>query len=247
MIVGVSKEDLERYESQIRSKFRFAIEAEGGRCSRPWCIWSRKDDVYIASSGIGGQLKLSLHSKGYCQLAMTSEYYRSLPPIIKSKLPGRVIEKWQRPATPEHGAIHVLSLLFPTNFLTGPQLKGSHGKPLTLFPAAPSGHALELGVFYSQEEPQQLGERFGLIGIPFLWVALTGGEHVSIVLRSRVFDGAPLGGERHVGSDIRPLGETLGQMTKGQKLSDLTALVALHSTSEARIFAEVSGVSLTKN
>jgi hypothetical protein len=245
--VGISKEDLEKFEKQIASKFRFAVEAEGGRSSRAWRIWSKKDDIYLASAGIGGKLKFSLHSKGYCQLAMTSEHFKSLPPTVQAKIPNRVLEHWQRPATPKRGAIHVFSLLFPTDFFTGPKLTGSPGKLLTLFSAAPAGHALEFGLFYSLEDPKLLSERLAKVGTPLLSVSLPGGEHVSIVVRNQKFDGKPLREERRISSGVRPLGGTLDSLAKGQTLLDLTALVALSCTSEARIFAELSGVSLTKN
>src|SRR4051812_1092543 len=61
---------------------RFAVVSPDGRRSCEWRVWtgSRKptNEVYMAPRSMGGELKLSIHSDGWCQHGLTGGVRASL-------------------------------------------------------------------------------------------------------------------------------------------------------------------------
>src|SRR6266567_1408872 len=57
--------------SAVVAAIRFCAGDPVGEHSSIWKVWAWKDDVYLASRGMGGDLKVSIHGSGQCQLSAT--------------------------------------------------------------------------------------------------------------------------------------------------------------------------------
>lgn len=169
-------------------KIRFYVADEDGRArSAQWFVHSQGNHVYAAPKGLGGALKLSLHPIGGandgcdCQFGhpRTHADYQT----TRGFTPMRPL-RWARPPTPEHGALHVASILFPIDYLGAAPQPAEDGKPKLALPAAPPGHATEAGLFISRQLPSILEDGFIRAGgTPLIYMDLPNGEFVSLVVR----------------------------------------------------------------
>ncbi len=66
--------DSRRRTPMSRDAFRFAVGEPGGVRSVVWRAWHSGSDVYVATRGLGGVLKASLHRAGDYYAGFTSEY-----------------------------------------------------------------------------------------------------------------------------------------------------------------------------
>ena len=76
----------------------------------------------------------------------------------------RASVKWRRLPAPTDGAIHVVSLIFPTDYLRLPLLEASYKKPVLIIDAAPPGKAIEVAFFFSREAEATVEQKFLRIG-----------------------------------------------------------------------------------
>lgn len=174
-------------------KIRFCVvDSEQRAISDLWFIHSHGDSIYVAPQKLGGQLKLSLHPTGRaadgcdCQFGHPRDHadYQA----ARGFKPMRPL-RWTRRATPEVGAIHVLSILFPTDYLGRATQPENDGKPKFGLTAAPAGYAVEAGLFISRQGPDVMEQAFVRMGgLPLTCTDLPNGEFVSLVVRQRPFD-----------------------------------------------------------
>ena len=173
----------------------YVVDDEGRARSDVWFIHSTGDHVYAAPRKLGGALKLSLHPAGAAQDGYDCQFghprshahkqesrgYRPIPPM-----------RWRRPSTPETGAVHVASILFPTDALVGTVDIPNDGKVKFGIPLAPVGQVAEAALFFSREAPASLESKFiQLGGTPLIYMDLLRGEFVSVVVRHASFPDLP--------------------------------------------------------
>jgi hypothetical protein len=175
-----------------RTNFRFAVgSAETGH-SATWTAFGTGSEYYIGARHAMGSSKISLHQSGICRVALTEKQFNALPGDGLTQPPDRALIKWKRPPTPDIGAAHVASIIFPTEFLKLPEPQGTPKKPLIVFGAAPPGKAVEIGFFYSREAPATLEPKLLQIGHPIVCTTLDNGEMITVVAREADFDRAVL-------------------------------------------------------
>lgn len=180
---------LERFS---RTNLRFAVCGPKGHSSS-WTAFGHGNDYYIGARGLMGSQKISLHASGICRVAMTDQFYSSLPAKGLVQPLDRVSVKWTRPETPIVGAVHVASIVFPSDFLVqAKRPEGTYRKPLIIFGDVPPGKAFEFGFFYSREGIDDLRDRFLSVGKPLCSSKLADGTTVSLVSRVIDFDRSAL-------------------------------------------------------
>jgi hypothetical protein len=227
-------------------KLRFAVWGPKG-FSAPWTSFGRGSDFYIGARPIMGSQKISLHASGVCRLSLTDVHYDSLPSKGRYKPLDRVFAKWRRPEIPTVGAVHIVSLRFPSEYLLLPEPKGTHKKPLVFFGEAHPLRAIEVGFFLSRERMPELEARFLNIGHPIHSTDLDDGTVVSIVVRDMPFQRSDLPSQEMLDlAPGRPLVSKEDLEIAGSK-ENLTMLFWNEpKDGEALIIYEVSGVSLRK-
>jgi hypothetical protein len=183
-------ETFEQFVARVNSaNFRFAVGNPASGYSTTWTAFGNRGDYYIGSRVFMGSQKISLHASGICRVALTNKQHDALLEDGLDQPADRAMTKWRRPKTPDVGAVHVASILFPTDYLKlTEEPKGTHKKPLFIFDAAPAGQAVEMGFFYSREDQAAMEERYLRIGHPIVCTTLESGEHVTAIARITEFD-----------------------------------------------------------
>jgi hypothetical protein len=187
-------ETLEQFiERASHANFRFAVGNPSRGFSTTWTAFGNRSDYYIGSRSFMGSQKISLHASGICRVALTNRQFDELAAEGLTQPADRAIVKWRRADTPQAGAQHVASVIFPTDYLgVIEQPRGSYRKPLFIFDAAPAGQAVEFGFFFSREEQSAIREQYLKIGQPIVCTTLESGEHVTVVAKISEFDKAYL-------------------------------------------------------
>jgi hypothetical protein len=176
---------IERIEA---THFRFAVGSDQRGYSGTWTAFGKGCDFYIGARAIMESTKISLHASRKCRIALTQKHFSALPGDDLVQPADRALAKWERAETPATGAILAVSLLFPTDYLRAPAPVPTLKKPLLIFEAAPAGHAVEVGFFYSQASGDALDANFRRIGLPINTTRLDNGDHVTTVVRTRPLD-----------------------------------------------------------
>lgn len=200
---------------------RFFVADEDDRPrSSLWRAFSHKDDVYLAPRNIAGALKLSVHRDGNCQYGTTAPYFRKAKERGIEEFPS--LTRWRRPSTPEVGAVHLASILFPTDFLRSTTI----AKPTKLkvaLPLAPPGHAIEVMLLYANVEPSVAENLLRNRGIAaFGFMTLLCGEIAILAARQVPFEAEFIPDLKSIAGQMRPL---LGAPALDEKMSGLHAVL----------------------
>ena len=80
---------------RLSTVLRFAVVAADGRRSCEWRVWTSSskrptDEVYLAPRLMGGELKVSIHSDGWCQHGLTGALRAGVRPDDS-----HVLERWR--------------------------------------------------------------------------------------------------------------------------------------------------------
>jgi hypothetical protein len=186
------REAVEDFERRIaKGQIRFAVCNSQGKHSGVWCAWGQNSEYYIGAHSVLGTIKVSLHSSGCCRIARTKQHMKLLADQGLAP-PRREFVEWRRAATPESGAVHVVSVLFPLDYLHLDAPVGTPRRPLIVFGASQLGHAVEFGFFYSRTPEAEMAAKFSRIGKPLFRTSLNNGDSVSIVTRVVEFDSSIL-------------------------------------------------------
>lgn len=229
-------------------KCRIFISDERDRIrSRCWYFQSTGNQVYIGPDVTGSTSKLSLHasdgtSRDGCdsQWGLTRTYAEQ-----ETRLGNRVLKpvRWKRPTTPPVGAVQVASILFPTDFLLGSIPPFEPGRKRIALPLARSGHAIEIGVFYSRDCPSIIKNDLNNAGTTSLgYMSLPSGEHVVIAAREVPFDPSTIPQLYKWGR----IGHALsGALAVGEVINNCGAAMLHHkpANGEVATLAEINGVA----
>lgn len=129
---------------------------------------------------------MSLHNQGGFRLAFEKKYWQRMREAGVGPSE-RAVVVWPKPQTPDIGAAHVASLIFPAIGFAADQPEGSAAKPICLF-EVPDGQAGEIGLFYSREVIETLKVKLEKIGTVCGFTMLDDGCSVFTVARARDFD-----------------------------------------------------------
>src|SRR3954452_6271116 len=89
--------------------------------------------------------KISLHPSRICKVALTNEHMKGLREQELDAPDDKASVTWSRVPAPVEDAVHVVSLIFPTDYLRLPAPELVPGKPVLPVEAAPPGKAIEFG------------------------------------------------------------------------------------------------------
>jgi hypothetical protein len=157
----------------------------------------------------------------------------------------RAFVKWRRLETPERGAVHVASVIFPSDHLVLPEPSGTYRKPLLFFGEAPLGKAVEFGFFFSRESVDALEERFVRADAkPLIGTTLDNGTVVSVATRQIDFDGSVLPTQDKLNcASCTPLSREIYEI-EGEK-KDFTGLFwTKPDTGQILFLYEIGGIGL---
>jgi hypothetical protein len=230
-------------------KFRFGIvDTDGNSLSNVWFMQGEGQGVYVAPSGLGGSLKLSFHPPGMANDGCDTQFGHPRNYADQARTSGfspmRPI-RWKRTPTPELGASHVASILFPTVYLKSAAQPPSDGKIRFGFLNAPAGSSIEFGLFLSKEHPSTLERKFIALGSnPVGYSDFPCGEFMSLVVREAdhraLFEGVfPPNGSPHLLDGAPNVGETV----------DARMIVASEAPvlGSAFLLAEIGPIKVTRN
>jgi len=133
-------------------------------------------------------MKISLHDKLNCRLAFTAEGVAARKQQGLDVPDNRAFVEWDRKPAPEDDAVHVVSLIFPTDYLRLPLPEATYGEPFLPISAAPPGNAIEFAFFFSREAEATVEPKFLRVGRPLVRTILDNGETVWVVAREMGFD-----------------------------------------------------------
>lgn len=229
-------------------RIRFAVRATPDKCSAAWVIFSHGDDIYVGNRALSGVVKTSLHKDRNCHVAIEDRVARQIR-AQGGQLSDRHHVRWQRNVTPAIGAVHVLSVYFPTQFLWKPEPKQEPGKTIDLLRAAPLGEMLEVAIFYARVAEAQAIASFARGGYPLYSMALSTGETAWTVVRYRPFDPRIVPDPRSAQRFARTYSRRALAMQPGERMEGLTALVCFDPVPPQNtvIVMEVGPMTLTKN
>lgn len=125
---------------------RFTV-GEPGRRATVWRVWANrnKDDVYIASRQSAGIFKISLHETGdwRCQWVNEDRGDVRFHRPDGSSADGRILVRWQRPASNANGWTDALSIWVPGDDIFDVPGDGAPAEDSQWIAPAPSGEAIE--------------------------------------------------------------------------------------------------------
>jgi hypothetical protein len=230
-----------------RTNFRFAVgSAEAGH-SATWTAFGTGSEYYIGARHAMGSSKISLHQSGTCRVALTEKHFNALPGNGLTQPPDRALVKWKRAPTPDIGAAHVASIIFPIEFLKLPEPQGTQKKPLIIFGAASPDKAVEIGFFYSREAPTTLEPKLLQIGHPIVCTTLDNGEMITVVAKEADCDRAVLPSQETLDrSPMNILSKDVQAIEDQQK--NLTGMFWNNpGDAGSLMMIEVGGLSLRRN
>jgi hypothetical protein len=180
--------DVKDFERRTSKRLRFAISGPNSKYSGGWCAFGHGNDFYLGARSVLGSIKISLHASGICRVALT-ERQIALMRAQGLELPNdRALLKWRRAASPDVGAVHVVSLIFPTVHLQSDSPQATHKKPVLIIGDGIPGKAVEVRIFFSRESLKTLEGKLSAVGMPVCYTSLANGETVSMVVRQVDFD-----------------------------------------------------------
>jgi hypothetical protein len=234
----------------------FIRDAQNRPRSQCWYFSSYNNSIVIGPEPTGGTLKLSFHaSDGQSHDGRNSQWglitdYREEEERLFGKQTVLQPIRWIRPETPSVGAAHVASILFPTDFLDGTikpfkPLNKQDQKRIAL-PLAPSGHAIEVGVFFSFEDPLTIIVRSDAGDTCIGYRSLPGGEYVAFAAREVPFNPASI----LPASDLGRAFQALSGAPKVSEAIDNCSAILLHDNpadGEAAFLVEINGATIKRN
>ena len=236
-----------------RNKIRFAVGTPNGPRSAWWFVkMEDKGDVYVSVRSLGQHLKLSLHGPHedanqdrFCQFGFPRSRLDTMKEAGLQPPDKHYFFRWQRPRTPQDGALHAMKLIIPTDLLNKDPPPIEENRIKFLFKPAPEGHAFEFSLYYSLESASSLEDRFKRICKPMIYNKLDTGEIVHFVYRVVPFD-TPTFLARGWGRPS-PLSGDIGQLQPGASLTGLTVIVWNDPHADRCIqFLEASNAMLSK-
>lgn len=240
--------------AKMFGKLRFAVASPTGAHSGVWNISAHKNSVYVVTLPLGGTMKLSLHGDNgslVCQMALTQEYHANLQKTGDEKRPSFI--RWMRPPTPPDRLLHVVSLQYPVDYISGAPKKGTPKKPLIIFPGE-AGKMAEVGLFYSRLPGKHADAILRRTSTPLGWFNLDNGDSVYIAGRIHSFypvrftDGQQLGPPGNLGLRVPQRMHFAGTPIQvGEQRKNMTMLV--HSAAgdgKAMTLIEIGGATLTR-
>lgn len=158
------------HSAEELDKFRFGVHSDAG-FSDIWFAKQQKNDVYISARTARGTTRISLHESGICH--------------VKGRTGNGelTLSRWRRRSAPEVGAVHALSVEFPTDFIfRWKQLENlkSREKVCTIT-AAPAGFSVEYRFLLSRELPSSFETKLSPQEFPVILMTLPSGEFVWVV------------------------------------------------------------------
>ena len=213
-------------------KFRFGV-FEGDLFSNLWLALADGNEFYLGVRSLMGRVKVSFHSSGVCHVKV------ALPQGIRTK------PRWDRPSTPEKGALHLATVCFPGGYNTGfKPASGTPRKKLFGIGAAPEGKMIEFGFFLSREPMNVLEHMLGRFGLPMVRMEMPNGDAVSVVTRmTELNEKSRVALQNlHVPSDA-----VSSEIKPGGKLEGLSALLISEPTETTPlVLTSIQGFDLTR-
>jgi hypothetical protein len=227
-------------------KIRFAVGTDAEALSSVWFVTvANAGDVYVGTRSLGGTLKASFHKDGNCHV-------RFGPSEKIQPLTNTYMSKWKRKPAPPTGVSLAASLFFPTDLLRGRAPLPEEKAFRMLFKPAAAGSAVEIGLFYSRQHPNELEERLLKVGKPLIYSDLNNGEFFSLVARTVPFnaEGIPQvsGLAKGQAQTYPPAVWTSESFKPGDTRENLSMMLFNDSSASGVLqVVQISGIRLTHN
>jgi len=130
--------------------FRFCVGTASLPLSSVWKICVRKDNIYIFSSGLGSNLKASIHASGFAHWSVSAEWF--LRRGVQFRNQDRHVVRWDRRNPEPTKAAHIFRIILPASELR------QHGavpveKRITWLTEPPPSTAWEIEVYLTPPRP----------------------------------------------------------------------------------------------
>lgn len=175
-----------RIDSLFKKRIRLVAENSKGQFSSTWMFWGNRNDFYFGSKSLLGSFKVSLHENGNGYVGYHKPFFQARK-AEGIEIPVKTALEWVLPIPGPLGAVHVASLLLPSDYCRSEPLSESAKKKTLVF-GLEDGCTAEIGVFFSNEEQSTLEAKLVLLGRPIVAVTLENKLKVSIVARSKPFN-----------------------------------------------------------
>lgn len=141
-----------------------------------WSIWTRGDDVYVASRSTAADMYASLHSLGKWRHAFTERHATGTSPFISPER-DRAFDKWDRPPEFLPGWTYAYRIIVPASEVTPLKNTEAISAAVTWFPTPEPLHQRDFSLLLERRRKLQRVES-GRARIP--WVPnLSGGTNSS--------------------------------------------------------------------
>lgn len=135
-----------------RPEIRFVVSDSIGRRSSVWRVIVGGNQVYLSADSLFGQVKISLHSDGYCQQGYTEKVRSVLPPGK-----GRAaLDRWRQPK----GQPGVLQPAYMLYFTGSQLLHQEKGLPpdTVIVPSSAEDREVKVGLFFVEPPLPELDD-----------------------------------------------------------------------------------------
>jgi len=130
--------------------FRFCVGTASLPISSVWKIYVRRDDIYIFSSGLGSDLKASIHATGSAHWSVSAEWFLRRGFQFRNK--DRHIVRWDRRNPEPNKAAHIFRIILPASELR-PHGALPPAKRITWLAEPRPGTAWEIEVYLTPPRP----------------------------------------------------------------------------------------------
>lgn len=133
-----------------RGVFRFSVGTASSPLSSIWKLYVRNDDIYIFFSGLGSNLKVSIHGSGSAHWSVSAEWF--LQRGLQFRNQDRHVVRWDRGNPEPTKAAHIFRIILPASELR-PHEAIPEKKRVTWLPEPRPGTALEMEFYLTPPRP----------------------------------------------------------------------------------------------
>ena len=136
--------------SKARGAFRLCVGTPVSPLSTVWKIYVRGDDIYIFSSGLGSDIKTSIHASGSAHWSVSAEWF--LRRGLEFRNQDRHVVCWDRCNPEPTKAAHIFRIILPATELR-PHIAPAKAERITWLAEPPASTAWEIEIYLTPPRP----------------------------------------------------------------------------------------------
>lgn len=130
--------------------FRFSVGTASSPLSSVWKIYVRGDDIYIFSSRLGSDLKVSIHASGSAHWSVSAQWF--LRRGLEFRNQDRHVVCWDRSNPEPTKAAHIFRIILPASELR-PHVIPAKAERITWLAEPPTSTAWEIEIYLTPPQP----------------------------------------------------------------------------------------------